>query len=278
MRLIVVALTLLLAGCSNSPNGPPPADDPEPLLAPPPTSLARTLDECPDMALVMQVPLDELQAELPDGYVAAEDIDFYLGLSPLDVQTETGLTGTGALVVFVQACDDGFQEGYTAIFIRAPDATADLPETPLNFYALQHGMNATWLTEFGAAHAWNFDEATSTVDHTLSSTGRRGSVSWSDSSGLVASVDGTGLPGHPPLSYDARIRIVAPLANGTLAYDHLAAGNMYPAVNFRCQLGDDTEAARIAGQTNCQNGPDRQFQAFILEGHDPTLEFTILPA
>lgn len=286
MRLLSFALCILLAGCLNSaedPVSPPdPAERPE---TAPVSSFRHTQDlvDCPDIALVMQAPIAELQALLPAGFQAGEAIDFHIGLSPLaDFQTETGLTPTGAVVLFIQQCapdeEPTFMEGYAAIYVLAPAHPYDLPDTGLNFVALQHGASATWLPEVAASTGWPIDmDAETTVSHQIGPTARSTSVTWINATGPIATVSAGGLPAHPPATYDARVRLWQPLDDGMIVYDHLAAGNMYPAVQISCEFAPDSAMASVAGQPNCAHGVNRLFEAFILEGHDPTLEISFFP-
>lgn len=281
MRALLVVLLLLFAGCiSEGDSGEDPDETTEtpPTDAGPPAQVTKNLVDCPDMVMAMEAPISELQAELPAGYEAGEFTDFYLGLTPFaDFQTEAGL-GRGAMVIFIQRCAEDFEEGYTAIYVNDPNIASGRPDTALNFVVLQHGITGPWLQDFINATSWPVENGTTDLDYILSDMSRSGIAAWYNDDGPVATIDGTGLPGHPPVPYDVRVRAWVPVDNGTVVYDHIAGGSVYPAVDFRCTMAEGSVAARIAGQTDCQAGPDRQFQAFIFEGHDPTLEFTFLPA
>ncbi|MGB0651762.1 MAG: hypothetical protein ACPGQL_01045 [Thermoplasmatota archaeon] len=285
--LLVALVALALSGCLADDEGGSQAEAPagagagSALVSMEAFSTALEPIDCPDLAIAVQMPRGDLQALLPSGFEAGDAHDFFLGLSPFAAaQQHAGAGPLGALILFIQQCqgETSFEEGYTVIFVKPPTNDFDLPATGLNFVALQHAVGSDWLADADARSGWGLDlTGNATVEQTLGTTGRSALVTWSNATGELASISATGLPAHPPLTYEATVRIWQPVDQGTVVYDHSAAGNMYPAAQFVCSFSEDSQMAQVAGQTDCSPGLDRSFSAFILEGHDPRIEVHAFP-
>lgn len=282
---ILSVLALALAGCASIDEGfgdpNEPADGRTPVSSDAYVASLEPID-CPDVVVVAELPRDELEPFVPDGYEIGDSQDFFLGLSPFaDFQQHSRTGPYGALVLFIQQCqgDIGFEEGYTSLFVEPPEHSLDIQDTGLNFVALEHAVQSEWLTEASQQTGWDLDvSGTTRVDQSLGDTGRSASVSWSNASTELASVEATAPPAHPPIEYDVVARVWQAVDQGVVVYDHAAAGNMYPADQFTCEISPDSEFGNITGRTDCDGDyATEAFSAYILQGHDPLLTVNFFP-
>lgn len=287
LRVVVLVgcfIVLALAGCiseeGESGDTPEAPGEPAAALVEAFATMLEPMD-CPDIAVAAQMSRSDLQALLPAGFEAGDAHDFFLGLSPLaQFQQHDGASPMGALILFIQECkgDLSFGEGYTVIFVKPPENDHGLAQTGLNFVALQHAVGSDWLADASNRTGWGLDvNGEASVEQDLGPAERSATATWSNATGELASVTATGIPGHPPLTYQAVVRIWQPVGQGQVVYDHVASGNMYPGPQFSCSFADQSQIAQVTGQTDCSSAPGMSFSAFILEGHDPRIQVNFFP-
>lgn len=287
-RALPIALLIALAGCLGGAGGeitePAAIEDGagEPLESFAELFVVKT---CPHTYLAILWPIDELQAHLPEGFVAGDFLDAGFGaLTPHYVpdRVDGDATPLGMILVWVVICegDDDprthYKEVLTGIAIEAPEVADVHGAASVEFYLAEHVVSTPWFAEMMTPIGWEFTQDVvieGAVHEDLAPSGVGG---WSDAAGTGYHAEIAAPTGSPGIPFkDVVYRHWQAVPEGIAYFDHLATGKAVLAPDFSCTIREGTALHDMLGRTDCAH-PDATYFPYVISGHDPTLSFHYL--